>query len=105
MTKKKRQPRQKHVPQRTCVGCRATRPKRELVRIVRTQDGDVVIDETGKARGRGAYLCRRPQCWDAALKQGSLTRALRTSLQPETVYRLRAYVDHLLLLRAQAEES
>ena len=73
----------KHVPQRTCVGCRAIRPKREMVRIVRTPDGGVEIDETGKMSGRGAYLCRRQECWDIALKKDRLQHALKTSLTDE----------------------
>ena len=66
-----------------------------MVRIVRTPDGHVVVDEAGKARGRGAYLCRKPACWEAALKRGSLNRALRTSLQPGEIDRLRAYAEGL----------
>ncbi len=73
----------KHVPQRTCVGCREIRPKREMVRIVRTPDGGVEIDETGKMSGRGAYLCRRQECWDIALKKDRLQHALKTSLTDE----------------------
>jgi predicted RNA-binding protein YlxR (DUF448 family) len=70
----------KHVPQRTCVGCREIRPKREMVRIVRTPDGGVEIDETGKKSGRGAYLCRRQECWEMALNKDRLEHALRISL-------------------------
>ncbi len=68
----------KHVPQRTCVGCRTTMPKRQLVRIVRTAEG-VQVDPTGKKAGRGAYLHDRRSCWEAGL-QGNLARALRTNL-------------------------
>ncbi len=56
-------PRPKHVPQRTCVVCRSERGKRELVRIVRTPDGAVRVDPTGKVAGRGAYLCKARPCW------------------------------------------
>ncbi|MFQ5812698.1 MAG: RNase P modulator RnpM [Anaerolineae bacterium] len=73
----------KHVPQRTCVGCRKKRPKREMVRIIRTPDGGVEIDETGKRSGRGAYLCQRQECWDIALKKDRLQHALKTSLTDE----------------------
>ncbi|MBX5490972.1 MAG: YlxR family protein [Chloroflexi bacterium] len=76
-------PRQRHVPIRTCVGCRQERPKRELVRVVRTPTGEITIDLTGKAAGRGAYLCRAADCWTAALKRDALARALRTTLTPE----------------------
>ncbi len=90
MSKKKQRPKQKHVPYRTCVGCRKKKNKRALVRIVRSPEGQVVIDESGKAQGRGAYLCRDLACWDAALKRGGLNRALRTTLRPEAVESLRA---------------
>ena len=73
----------KHVPQRTCVGCKVIRSKREMVRIVRTPDGGMEIDEIGKKSGRGAYLCRRQGCWEIALKKDRLEHALRTSLTDE----------------------
>ncbi|HZR97799.1 MAG TPA: YlxR family protein [Chloroflexota bacterium] len=72
--------RPRHVPARTCVGCRQEQPKRQLVRIVRTPAGSVTVDPTGKAAGRGAYLCRRPECWATALRRGALAGALRVSL-------------------------
>ena len=81
--------RKKHVPRRTCVSCRHVRPKRELVRVVRTPEGDVVIDETGKRSGRGAYLCPTAECWETALSKGLLKRALRTDLTEEARARLK----------------
>jgi uncharacterized protein len=63
-------------PARSCVGCRAVRDKRELTRIVRTPDGRVVLDPTGRLAGRGAYLCDDPACREAATKKGALSRAL-----------------------------
>ncbi len=74
--------RRKHVPQRTCVGCRKIRPKREMVRIVRTPDQGVAIDPSGKASGRGAYLCRERTCWEKALSEKRLEHALQTGLSP-----------------------
>ena len=68
----------KHIPQRTCVGCRLVLPKRTLIRIVRTPNG-VAIDGTGKANGRGAYLHNRQICWEKGLK-GALAHALRMDL-------------------------
>jgi predicted RNA-binding protein YlxR (DUF448 family) len=76
--------RPRHVPQRTCVVCRQTSAKRQLVRVVRTPDGSVTIDPTGKLSGRGAYLCDLPACWEAALKhRGALARALKVEVIPE----------------------
>ena len=67
----------KHVPIRTCAGCRQRRPKRELVRLVRGADGVVVRDATGGAVGRGAYVCVEVACLERALKGGRLAQALR----------------------------
>jgi predicted RNA-binding protein YlxR (DUF448 family) len=75
--------RRKHVPQRTCVGCQKIRPKREMVRIVRTPDQGVKIDESGKASGRGVYLCRDRKCWEKALSEKRLQHALKTGLSKE----------------------
>ena len=72
--------RRKHVPQRTCVGCRKIQPKREMVRIVCTPDQGVRIDESGKASGRGAYLCRKRPCWERALAEKRLEHALKIKL-------------------------
>jgi predicted RNA-binding protein YlxR (DUF448 family) len=68
----------KHIPQRTCVGCRQVLPKRTFIRIVRTTDG-VKIDPTGKAAGRGAYLHQKRSCWEQAMK-GMLASALKIEL-------------------------
>lgn len=82
----------KHVPMRTCVACRQTQPKRALVRVVRTPEGQIVIDPTGKRAGRGAYLCRRRACWELALKRGSLEHALKTALSEEERALLREHM-------------
>ena len=81
MSKKKLVKRVKHVPQRTCVGCREVLPKRTMIRIVRTADG-VQVDLTGKLAGRGAYLHDRRECWEHGLK-GVLSHALKTTLTDE----------------------
>ena len=75
--KSKSRGRGKHVPQRTCVVCRTVHDKRELVRLVRTPEGLLVVDKTGKQSGRGAYLCRQRSCWEAALKGRQLAKALK----------------------------
>ncbi|MEW6522159.1 MAG: YlxR family protein [Bacillota bacterium] len=79
----------KKIPQRTCVGCQAVRPKRELVRVVRTPDGSVCLDPTGKKSGRGAYLCPQVACLNAALKGKRLEKALETVLTQELAEQLR----------------
>lgn len=85
--------RRRHVPQRTCVGCREVLPKRSLIRIVRSPDG-VKVDRTGKAPGRGAYLHDKRSCWQQALR-GALARALRTELTDEVHEALAAFMDEL----------
>lgn len=70
----------KHKPNRTCIVCREVKSKRELIRIVRTPEGNVEIDPTGKANGRGAYLCRQPACWEKGLKKERLSQALKVTL-------------------------
>ena len=91
---KKRGPR-KHIPQRTCVACGALRPKRELIRVVRTPEGAVVVDERGKQNGRGAYLCAQQSCWDRALTQRRLSAALQIVLDDTVVSALRLYAQAL----------
>jgi uncharacterized protein len=81
--KRKQQPRQKHIPQRTCIACKQVRPKRELIRVVRSPDGHITLDPTSKKSGRGAYVCARRSCWDIALKRGKLEREFETTLSPE----------------------
>ena len=76
---------QKKIPVRRCVGCNAQRPKRELVRVVRSPEGEISIDLRGKAPGRGAYLCGRPECLKKARKSRAIERALSVTV-PETVY-------------------
>jgi uncharacterized protein len=93
--KQRRAPHARHVPQRTCAACRQVRPKRELLRIVRTPDGHVVLDPTGKKSGRGTYLCARRSCWDLALKKGRLEQALNVTLLPEDRAALEAYRETL----------
>ena len=79
----------KRFPMRTCVACRTERQKREFVRIVRGPDGTVTLDTTGRANGRGAYLCADGSCWAVALKKKSIERALSAPLPVE----VRAYLE------------
>ena len=75
-------------PVRTCVACRTERQKRDFLRIVRAPDGIVAYDPTGRAAGRGAYICADGSCWAAALKKKSIERALSAPLPPELRNRL-----------------
>ncbi len=67
----------KHIPQRTCISCRQVLSKRQLVRVVRSADGHVGIDPTGKQPGRGAYVHASQDCWQLALAGGRLAHALK----------------------------
>ena len=80
----------KHVPQRTCVGCRETLPKRTLIRVVRSGNG-VQIDLTGKMAGRGAYLHNKRSCWERGLK-GALAHALKADLTGEETDLLKIFL-------------
>ncbi len=81
----------RHVPERTCAACGQKRSKRELVRIVRTPQGTVLVDVTGKSPGRGTYLCASPPCWERAVQKGSLERGLHTQLSATDREQLMAY--------------
>ena len=73
----------RHEPVRTCLGCREEAGKRGLIRVVRRPEGGAVVDRTGRAAGRGAYLHADATCMETARKRRSLDRALRTTIQPE----------------------
>ena len=83
----------KHIPQRTCVGCRTVLAKRGLIRIVRTSEG-VLVDLTGKRAGRGAYLHDRRSCWERGLR-GALSHALKTELTHADRERLEVFANAL----------
>ncbi len=90
---KRKGPRPKHIPIRTCVVCRDKEAKRQFVRIVRTPDGTIEVDPTGKRNGRGAYLCTRFACWERALSGSLLDRALRVDLTDGARAALRRYAE------------
>ena len=76
---------EKKKPTRTCVCCRKEMPKNELLRIVRNKDGEIFIDESGKANGRGAYICKDAECIKRFFKSKGLDRAFKTAV-PKEVY-------------------
>jgi uncharacterized protein len=84
------------VSNRTCIACRAADEKRWFVRIVRMPDGHVVVDPSGKANGRGAYLCAKPECFDVARQRRRLDTALKVNLRDDDYDRLRRDFDELL---------
>ena len=76
---------QKKIPQRQCMGCRERKAKRDMIRVVRGTDGNVSLDFSGKANGRGAYICPDMECLKKAQKAKSLERSLEVAI-PEEVY-------------------
>jgi len=87
--------RKKKVPLRMCVGCRERKRKMDLIRVVRTPDGEIKIDATGKLSGRGAYLCpSSEECLKKAVKSNALERALETQISDEIFDRLKSDVNH-----------
>ena len=76
---------QKKIPQRQCMGCRERKPKKEMIRVVRTPEGNVSLDFGGKMNGRGAYICPSSDCLKKALRSKALDRSLEVTI-PEDVY-------------------
>ena len=82
-------PRKRHIPERTCIACGNKKPKADLLRVVRSPEGRVSLDPTGKASGRGAYVCG-PGCWDTAIGRGRLARSLSSTLSSDDIETLRS---------------
>lgn len=78
----------KKIPMRKCVACQEMIPKKELIRVVRSPQGEVSIDATGKASGRGAYICRKKDCFTLAKKRKALDRSLETAIEADVYDRL-----------------
>ncbi|HEY8292788.1 MAG TPA: YlxR family protein [Thermomicrobiales bacterium] len=93
--KKRKGLKPRHIPQRTCIVTRQTGDKRGLIRIVRTPEGRVEVDPTGKKNGRGAYLTADRAIWERALAGNVLSRALKVEMNPEDIATLRAYAETL----------
>jgi len=85
---------QKKIPVRRCVGCGEMKPKKELIRIVRSPDGEISADVTGKKFGRGAYICRSPECLKKAEKGKKLERAFECAVSPEIYASLSAEIEN-----------
>ena len=79
---------QKKIPQRQCMGCRERKAKRELIRVVRTPEGEVKLDFGGKMNGRGAYICPQSECLKKAIRSKALDRSLEVTIPEEVIARL-----------------
>ncbi|WP_343768449.1 RNase P modulator RnpM [Clostridium malenominatum] len=84
----------KKIPQRMCTGCMEMKPKKELIRIVKSKEGDVSVDLTGKKPGRGAYICKNIECLQKAFKSRKLERNLEITISEELQNKLREEVGH-----------
>jgi uncharacterized protein len=79
----------KKIPQRMCLGCQEMKPKKELIRVVKSSEGDIKVDLTGKAPGRGAYICKSNECLEKAIKSKRFEKAFATRISDEIFVRLR----------------
>ncbi len=93
----------KKIPMRMCVGCREMKEKRDLIRIVRTPEGDAVLDPTGKKSGRGAYVCRRAECLQRAIRQKQLERQLEITLTQDITEALTGEMEKLSAAGSEAQ--
>ena len=75
----------KKSPMRQCVGCREMKSKRDLIRVIRTSEEEILIDATGKKNGRGAYICPKRECLEQAIKSKGLERSLKIAI-PKEIY-------------------
>lgn len=85
----------KKTPLRKCVGCGEMKPKKEMLRVLRTTDEEFVLDGTGKLNGRGAYLCRQTACFEKAEKSKGLERSFKQSIPTEVYERLKKEMDEI----------
>lgn len=77
------------IPMRQCTGCREMKSKKEMMRVLRTPEGEIILDSTGKKNGRGAYLCRDASCLEKAIKNKGLERSLKVSISQEVYQELK----------------
>ena len=76
-------PKNKKVPMRMCIACREMNPKAEMTRVVKSADGEICLDVTGKAPGRGAYICKKGDCFEITKKKRQLEKSFKCSISPE----------------------
>ena len=83
----------KDLPKRTCIGCNEVKFKKDLIRIVKNKEGEIFIDKTGKANGRGAYICESIDCLEKAIKTKRLERNFETQISNEIYDELRKTIN------------
>lgn len=82
----------RRIPQRTCIGCREKKDKKDLIRIVRSKEGIITLDKTGKANGRGAYICDNIECLEKAIKSKALERTFEMEISEDVYNELRGVI-------------
>lgn len=97
-------PKVRKIPARMCVACKQMRPKRELIRVVRTPAGEIRVDPTGKLSGRGAYVCPTPECADAGLREGRLQHALEAPIPEDVGVDLQRAIQTLLEVQSRNDQ-
>ena len=85
----------KKVPMRQCVGCHNMVSNREMIRVIKTSDGQIMLDATGKKNGRGAYICNSRECLEKAIKSRSLERSLKAAIPSEIYDSLKEELDNI----------
>lgn len=83
----------KKIPMRKCIACGVQKPKKELIRVVKNKENEVSVDFTGKANGRGAYICNDKSCFDLAIKKNAFNRALETKIEDDVFEKLKERLD------------
>lgn len=85
----------KRVPLRKCTGCQEMRNKKDMMRILRTSEGDIILDTTGRKNGRGAYVCCSMECFEKAVKNRGLERSLSVKVPEETYESLKKEIESI----------
>lgn len=88
-------PQAKRVPLRKCTGCQEMKSKKEMLRIIRTPEGSIVLDTTGRKNGRGAYVCYSADCFEKAVKSRGLERSLKCKVPEETYESLKKEIESI----------
>ena len=85
----------KKIPMRQCIGCQEMKSKKELIRVLKTCDEEIVVDTTGKKNGRGSYLCKNAECLKKAKKTKSLERSLKVDIPTDVFEQLEKELDNI----------
>ena len=86
---------ERKIPLRQCVGCGEDKEKKAMLRVIKTREGEILLDDTGKKNGRGAYLCLSRECLDKAIKNHGLERSLKTAVPDEVYERLKKELEDI----------